>query len=122
MKTSLKITLATLLLSTALTGCYYDNEEDLYIGSNLCDTSNMTFTADIKPMFAENCDQCHSGSAPQGGISTDNYQSVVTYIDRIYGSVNQLGGYRPMPDNGDKLPDCNLNKINAWIIQGLKEN
>jgi hypothetical protein len=122
MKTSIKITFATLLFSAGLTGCYYDNEEDLYIGSMLCDTTNMTFTTDIKPMFAENCDQCHSGSAPQAGISTDDFQSVVTNIDRIYGSVNHLGGYRPMPDNGDMLPDCNLNKINAWIKQGLKEN
>lgn len=122
MKTSLKITFATLLLSAGLTGCYYDNEEDLYIGSKLCDTTNMTYTVDIKPMFAENCDQCHSGGAPMAGISTDNYQSVVTYIDRIYGAVNYIDGYRHMPDNGDKLPECSLNKINAWIKQGLKEN
>lgn len=111
------LTIVLPLITIAFTGCYYDNEEDLYVGSTTCDTTSVTYTQDIVPIFAANCNSCHSGSGASGGIFTDNYESVVQNIIRIHGAVNHLDGFRGMPDQSSPLPDCELSKINAWINQ-----
>ncbi len=118
-----KLTLLMLLLGslTFFSGCYYDNEEDLYVGTSPCDTTNLTFTNDISPIFSTNCNSCHSGAAAEGAIHTDDYNAVKDNITRIHGAINHLSNYRPMPDNGTKLPDCELSKINAWINNGMPQ-
>jgi mono/diheme cytochrome c family protein len=103
-------------------GCYYDNEEDLYPGSGGCDTTNVTYSATIAPVFAGYCNSCHSGSNPSGNIVTDNYNSVKSNMSRIHGAINHQSGYTPMPKDSGKLSDCDLAKIDIWIRQGMPNN
>lgn len=105
-----------------ISGCYYDNEEDLYPGSSTCDTSNITYSASVAPVFASYCNSCHGGNAPSGNIKTDNYASVVTNITRIRGAINHEPGFMAMPQGGSKLPSCELTKIDIWIRQGMPDN
>jgi mono/diheme cytochrome c family protein len=112
----------TLLLGFSLSSCYYDNEEDLYPGSTSCDTSNVTYSNSVAPVFAANCNSCHSSGSPSGNIITDNYTSVKANISRIRGAVNHQSGYSQMPQNGSKLPTCELTKIDVWINQGMPNN
>ena len=40
------------------TGCYYDNEEELYGGdTTACDTANMRYSVEIKQILQANCYQ-----------------------------------------------------------------
>ncbi len=112
----------TLLLGFSISSCYYDNEEDLYPGSSSCDTSNVTYSKSVAPVFASNCNSCHSSGSPSGNIITDNYSSVKANISRIRGAVNHQSGYSQMPQNGSKLPTCELTKIDVWINQGMPNN
>ena len=115
-----------LVLAIALTlvigGCYYDNEEDLYLGNSTCDTTNVTYSASVAPVFAGYCNSCHSGSSPSGNIKTDSYTSVKTNISRIHGAINHQSGFLPMPQNGGSLSSCDLTKIDIWIRQGMLNN
>jgi hypothetical protein len=120
MKIFLKALLASAFaLTLSLGGCYYDNEEDLYLGSSSCDTSNVTYTLSVAPVFAGYCNSCHATGSPSGGIVTDNYESVVANITRIKGSINHENGYLAMPQNGGKLSTCDLSKIDIWIRKGM---
>lgn len=110
------------ILTLSLTGCYYDNEEDLYPGSSTCDTSNVTYTNAVATVLAANCNSCHSGAGASGGIVTDNYTSVKANMSRIRGAVNHQSGFSPMPQNGSKLSACELTKIDVWINQGMPNN
>lgn len=112
----------TLAVILTIGGCYYDNEEDLYPGKGGCDTTNVTYSASVAPIFAGYCNSCHSGSSPSGNIVTDNYNSVKTNMSRIRGSINHLPGYSLMPKDSGKLPDCDLAKIDIWIRQGMPNN
>ncbi len=116
-------TLVILLLGslTFFTGCYYDNEEDLNVGSNFCDTTNITYTKDISVIFSQNCNICHSASIASGGIITDNYDAVKGEITRIHGAVNHLDGFIGMPKDQPPLPACELSKIDAWINNQLPQ-
>lgn len=121
-KSSLLLISTALMLTISLHSCYYDNEEDLYPGSTACDTSNVTYTNSVAPVFAGNCNSCHGSVSPSGNITTDNYSSVKANISRIRGAVNHQSGFSPMPQNASKLSACDLTKIDVWINQGMPNN
>jgi hypothetical protein len=108
----------------SFTGCYYDDEETLYPQVAGCDTTNVTYSATISAIMSTNCNSCHSGSAPQAGIKTDNYTDMKTIADneKLWGSVNHETGYSPMPKDRPKLSDCDLSKIRIWIEGGALNN
>lgn len=117
------LALIALALLTFFTGCYYDNEEDLYGGGPACDTAAVSYAASVAPVLQNNCVSCHSGNFPSAGIRLDSYENVRTQAlnGRLYGSVAQLPGYSPMPEGG-KLSDCNVALIGAWVNQGASNN
>ncbi|MDO9257615.1 MAG: hypothetical protein Q7U54_19005 [Bacteroidales bacterium] len=128
MKTKIKVFLASVLaLTLAISGCYYDNEEDLYLGSSACDTTNVTYLNTtsgelaIEKIFEHNCNSCHSGSTPSGNIKTDNYEAVKANIIRIRGAINHQSGFQAMPQGGS-LSSCDLTKIDIWIRKGMLNN
>lgn len=106
--------------------CYYDNEDDLYPydPNTSCDTLNIVYNTDIKPILENNgCVSCHSTAGPSGGVILDTYEQTKIVADngRLFGSVNHDDGYSPMPQGGNKLSDCDLSKIQAWINDGSPE-
>jgi len=103
--------------------CYNDNYQTLY-PSGGCDTTNVTFTADVWPLISANCTGCHSGGAPSGNISLTNYSDVVAALNggRFLGSINHDPGYSAMPKGGSKLSDCSILKIENWANQGMPNN
>lgn len=89
-----------------------------------CDTTNVSFTNHIWPLVENNCLGCHSGGNPGGGIYLNNYASIVAAVEsgKLWGAVNHLQGYSPMPKNANKLSDCNISQIRIWIEDGTPEN
>ena len=87
---------------------------------NLCDSINpVSFINDIDPILnANNCYACHSSIAP---IFSD-YSSVFDVRDPILKSIQHDPSYRPMPENGAKLPDSLINKVQCWIESGAPNN
>ncbi len=112
--------LCLFVVTTFFTGCYYDNEEYLY---GTCDTTNVTFSKDIKPIMDANCINCHSG----GSIDLTNYNGVKAKVtdSTLYKSISYsysgANSSKNMPSAG-KLDDCSINKVKAWIDQGAINN
>jgi hypothetical protein len=119
---NLFILITAIAFAISISGCYYDNEEDLYLGSSSCDTTNVTYSGSMAPVFSAYCNSCHSGNNPEGGIRTDSYSAVTTNITRIRGAVNHQSSYVPMPQGGGKLSPCDLTKIDIWIRNDMPEN
>lgn len=114
--------LLALTVVLALNGCTSYSEEELYPDRANCDTANVNYTKSIAPVFAANCNSCHTGNGASGNIRTDSYISVKANISRIRGAVNHQSGFSPMPQNTEKLSDCDLAKIDIWIRKGMPEN
>lgn len=107
-----------------LAGCYYDKEDLLYPAGS-CDTSNSTYSSAVQPAFQiYGCIGCHSGSAPSGNILLNSYADVKTYAQngKLYGSITHTSGYVAMPQGGNKMSTCDINKIKAWIDAGALNN
>lgn len=118
MKRILSITLVVAV--TCLSACYYDNEEELYpnsSGSANCDTTNQTYTKNIKSIIDSRCATpgCHNVGAPNPDLTT--YQNVVALKTRI--KVRAIDE-KTMPAAAP-LPDCEIKKLTAWINAGTPQ-
>lgn len=109
------------------TGCYYDNEEDLYPFKGMCDTTNVTLAGIVKPILQGNCYACHSASASGAagaGINLEDYNSLKGWADngRLVCAVDHDNGCSPMPKGGGRLPQCDIDKIKVWVAAGAPNN
>lgn len=120
----MKKILLFILTIAALSGCYWQNEEDIF-PADLCDTVDVSFSADVVPILANHCFSCHSNaSAPvfSTGITLEDYEDVAAASDAIVGAINHEDGFPPMPRNADKLDSCLIMTIEAWVNDGTPNN
>ncbi|MFT3932702.1 MAG: hypothetical protein QM726_03720 [Chitinophagaceae bacterium] len=80
----------------------------------------VSYSANIAPIIAANCSDCHSAASPSSGILLDNYDGLNFYAQNgyLYGTISHASGYKPMPDGGAKLNDCTIATIKKWIDNG----
>lgn len=89
-----------------------------------CDTANVTYSGSIKTIISNKCQGCHSSTAPSGGYDFSTYAGLKAKVNdgRLWGAVNHVSGYSPMPKNGNKLSVCELSQIKTWIDAGAPNN
>ena len=104
-------------------GCFYDNEVDLY-GDIGCDTVGVTYSGVVLPIIENVCYGCHDAENNSGGITLEGYDELLPYVQdgSLLGSIKREDGYSPMPQNQGPLPDCNIQKIEVWILDGAQDN
>ena len=126
LKTNPALRIIALFFSAAflLSGCYKDNEEDLYPGGTDCNTENVSFSQTIQPIINNSCVGCHSGAGASAGISLANHSEIVAAIDggSFLGAIKHEQGFSAMPQGAPKLSDCNIQQIEAWVQQGKPNN
>jgi len=86
-------------------------------GGGNCDTLNVTFNGTVYPLMQQYCLSCHSGTTPSAGIDLSNY-SIVSQLAQngaLLGAIRHEVNYTPMPQNGNKLSDCDIAKFEIWI-------
>lgn len=112
--------LAIGLVLFMFSSCTSDNEEDLF-PINDCDTSNVSFSADIMPIIDASC--ATVGCHVQGGIGNgifENYNNIKAKVDN--GSFgDRLLIDRDMPPSGP-LSSCQMEHVQAWLDNGAPNN
>ncbi|MEM6344020.1 MAG: hypothetical protein AAF927_09070 [Bacteroidota bacterium] len=108
----------------ALSGCYYDNEEDLYPVAPDCDSLNVSYATTIVPLLQQHCTGCHSGGSPSGGVALVEHADVQVWAQNgaLYGSMAHIDGFSPMPSSTLRLPDCDLGQVKNWVEAGALNN
>jgi hypothetical protein len=119
----------TVFSFVVLYSCSKSNDTELSQSSgrdsSACDTTNMSFTADIKPILQANCYACHSNSNfAISSTKLEDYGDLIHHVHDgdILGSISHAPGFVEMPQGAPKLSDCNINKIKAWIDRGALDN
>jgi hypothetical protein len=120
---SIAVIICIFISSFSISGCYYDIEEELYGGA--CDSSNVTYSATIKRLLVNyGCLGCHVGGTPSGGINLETHANVKAKVidGTLFGAINHSPGFSPMPKGGNKMSQCDINKVKAWIDAGTPNN
>lgn len=89
-----------------------------------CDTTFFTYSGAILPILQSSCIGCHSGTPASGNIDLSTYTNVQTIAlnGKLIGAVTHATGFSPMPQAGNKLPDCKITQIRKWINAGALNN
>jgi hypothetical protein len=105
------------------TSCENQNEEDLF-GQTDCDTSQVSYSGYVESLLEDHCYRCHSTANLIAPFSLEGYANVQIRVSsgQLYGALNHIQGYQPMPRDEPKLPECDLAKINSWIREGAPNN
>lgn len=119
----LRIISTLALLSLLATSCYYDVEEEIYPTVD-CQINEMSYVSDILPIIQADCYTCHSVAANFGNVTLEGYDKIKQYVDNgsLLGVVSHDPGYSPMPKNGAQILQCEIEKIESWIIDGALNN
>lgn len=117
--------LFVLLLSATFTivACGGDDDDE-----GECNTENLTYDNFAQDFLITNCSTlgaCHveaNKDVPKVG-SFENYEDTKVVVDsmRIIGAINHEAGFFTMPKGGEKLDDCSIDKLTAWIQAGAPE-
>lgn len=107
-----------------LVACAAENREELTADGPSCETSDMSYDADIKSIVTNNCASvgCHNGPNGVGGLDLSTYEDV----ERIASNGQLIGRMRGtrgniMPPQG-MLPDCTISKVESWVNDGAANN
>ncbi len=92
-------------------------------GYGSCDTTGVTYANFVNALMANQCTGCHGASNPSGGIKLTTYAEVKAsgQSGQLYGSIAHLSGYKAMPDGAPALSTCFVNKVKAWVNQGMPQ-
>ncbi len=92
--------------------------------AGVCNTEGVSYSAFVAPLLSTFCVGCHSGVSPSGNIVLNLHSGVQTVAlnGRLVGAITWANGYQKMPQGSNKLSDCNIDKIKAWISDGAQNN
>lgn len=89
-----------------------------------CETEDVSYSSIIRPIIQNNCQGCHSGNLPSGGIDLSTYEGVsaVANSGQLFGAIAYETGFSPMPQGAAPLPECTIEQIKSWIDAGAPNN
>lgn len=99
-------------------------DPEVVVTPSLCDTENITYSGFVEPLLISHCVNCHNDVTTSGNVDLSTHAQVKVSADNgdLYGAISHQENYTPMPFSQDKLPECDIAKIKAWIDQGAPNN
>jgi mono/diheme cytochrome c family protein len=120
------ICISTAILATFLVACVSDNQETIEPKITACsDTTAVTFSQHIKPIFSNNCESCHNNNLANSGYNLQDYDNIKQSINRgnkVINSIKWISGADRMPQGSNQLSACQIQQIDLWIQAGMPNN
>ncbi len=129
----MKTIIAFCLAIISLTGCSYDNLEELHPTISCDTTGASSFLNDILPIMIQSCGgqnlACHQSDASESGYGLGNYADVINTIDGsgvFFQTITHdisINSSKWMPKGTSaKIDACSIRKIEAWLNNGKLNN
>jgi cytochrome c5 len=98
-----------------------ENTTNCDLSNSDCDTTNVTYSGTVQPIFNTHCNGCHNSGAVH---NFDGYTPLSTYLATssqiLIDNINYTGA-QPMPPTGE-LNECLRRQISIWIAAGYPNN
>lgn len=118
----MKWILAPLIIMCLLSSCKKDNAEKMYPPAGGCDTRNVSYANDIRPVITAQCLDCHSRGLSRYTFATHADVQSAALNGRLVATVRHAPGAAPMPKDAPKLDSCTIEKIIKWVDAGAPDN
>jgi len=85
-----------------------------------CNPLLFTFSTTISPMISTNCQGCHSGNLPSGGLMLTNFAEIrdAALSGALMAGLTGTQGVPMMPLNTYGLSVCQIQQVQQWIDNG----
>lgn len=115
------------ILIFSIYSCTFYNEEELFPEYADCDTLEVSYIETIVPILEIHCYSCHSADnylSNSPAPLLEGYENLEPYATSgiLSGVINHTPGFQQMPRNRAKLPECEVAKIDKWILEGSNNN
>lgn len=89
----------------------------------LCDSIDVNYEINIKPIMQTNCSTPYCHELGAGGVNLNTYAQVKMAAEggKFLKAIKHQAGASPMPKSGGKLSDGDIEAIECWIQNGYKE-
>jgi cytochrome c553 len=83
---------------------------------------SVSYVDDVQPIINAYCVSCHPANNP--GTKLETYPQLKSKADdgTLVGTINHEPNFRPMPENGMKLSNSQIQNITNWVNQGAPNN
>lgn len=104
----------------AISSCNKDKVEDQVVDC----PNEISYASDIATILSTSCNTagCHNAASGASGYIFENHSQVSDNAAIILNVIRHEAGFSPMPKNGAKLSDDQINKVACWIQQGKLNN
>lgn len=87
-----------------------------------CSSYSVTFSGEVKSILENHCTKCHNANN-KAGYNFFTLESAVkgAKSGHLLGSIKHEKGYDKMPIGAPKLSQEEIDKIECWINNGMKE-
>ncbi len=116
----IKVSFCLIGLGVLFSGCRKENEAEYFktnSDTTVIDTTYVTYSKQIKPMFDAKCVSCHVGGTA-GNCDLDSYQNSINYIyshqphTKLYDYVKDVQN----PHAGVIMDTLELKQLSKWIL------
>ncbi len=90
-----------------------------------CDSTSMSYLADVKPIIQNKCVGCHAAANSSNGfvnLSGYNGTHAIAVSGSLVGSITHNPSYSAMPKSGPMISNCEIGKIRNWVLEGALNN
>jgi hypothetical protein len=121
-------------LIAMITGCYYDNIDELHPNIGPCVVPDtISYANDIVPIMTNSCGAtdfgCHNTSSNStSGWGLNSHLELTNTVDnteflKVIKHDPSIDAGKWMPKgSSSKIDDCSIQKIENWINQGMQNN
>lgn len=87
-----------------------------------CTSKVITYETDIKPIMEASCTRCHNTNN-KAGYNFKTIESVkkAGADGHLLGTIKHLKGYSNMPAFSKQLDKADIDKIECWVNNGMKD-
>lgn len=93
-----------------------ETEDDSEMDDDGAEDAVITYVANVEPILAANCINCHGESRQNAGVRVDTYDFASENINSIIDAIKGVTSI--MPPSGP-LADTDISTIEQWLEDGL---
>ena len=126
---NIKLVVFIFFISFYMLSCKNDSEEELYVNQE-CNIEAVSFDKDVSSIISNHCSSCHGGTSTSGAaaglllVTYDQIRFAATHLteDGIIHRITRSEGDPLLMPGSYRIPQCQIDKIIAWVDQGALNN